>query len=145
MTANTLFLRLEGPLQAWDDTSKFVIRRCRDAPTKSGVLGLICCAMRYWRKRCAQEPIPDAALAELAQRLVKRDDQDKNEPRRALLDLLNRLQVGVRIDRPGTRWWDWHTVGARIGLMTAEGKLKTGAQGTLITRREYLADASLIV
>ena len=36
MSANTLFLRLEGPLQAWGDhESKFVIRRTAEAPTKS--------------------------------------------------------------------------------------------------------------
>ncbi len=53
--------------------------------------------------------------------------------------------MGVRIDRPGTRWWDYHTVGAGIGMTTAGGGIKTGAQGTLITRREYLADASFLI
>lgn len=114
--ANTLFLRLEGPLQAWGDTSKFVIRRSMDAPTKSGVLGLICCAMGFSR-------------------------QDARERLREL----NTLAMGVRIDRPGMRWWDYHTVGAGTGLTKAGGGLKTGAEGTLITRREYLADASFLV
>jgi CRISPR system Cascade subunit CasD len=114
--ANTLFLRLEGPLQAWGDTSKFVIRRTMDAPTKSGVLGLLCCAMGLSRQ-AARERLPE----------------------------LNGLAMGVRIDRHGTRWWDYHTVGAGIGMTTAGGGLKTGAQGTLITRREYLADASFLV
>lgn len=114
--ANTLFLRLEGPLQAWGDTSKFVIRRSMDAPTKSGVLGLLCCAMGLSRQE-AWKRLPE----------------------------LNALAMGVRIDRPGTRWWDYHTVGAGIGMTTAGGGLKTGAQGTLITRREYLADASFLV
>ena len=56
--ANTLFLRLEGPLQAWGDTSKFVIRRTMDAPTKSGVLGLLCCAMGLSREK-ARERLPE--------------------------------------------------------------------------------------
>ncbi len=112
----TLFLRLEGPLQSWGDTSKFVIRRSMEAPTKSGVLGLICCAMGLSRQ-AARERLPE----------------------------LNELAMGVRIDRRGTRWWDYHTVGAGIGMTTAGGGLKTGAQGTLITRREYLADASFLV
>jgi CRISPR system Cascade subunit CasD len=116
MTPNTLFLRLEGPLQAWGDNSKFVVRRSMEAPTKSGVLGLVCCAMGLSRWE-ARERLPQ----------------------------LNTLAMGVRIDRPGMRWWDYHTVGARIGLTTAGGGLKTGAQGTLITRREYLADASFLV
>lgn len=114
--ANSLFLRLESPLQAWGDTSKFVIRRTMDAPTKSGVLGLLCRAMGLSRQ-AARESLKE----------------------------LNGLAMGVRIDRPGMRWWDYHTVGVGIGMTTAGGGLKTGAQGTLITRREYLADASFLV
>ena len=113
---NTVFLRLEGPLQAWGDNSKFVIRRTMDAPTKSGVLGLICCAMGLSRQ--------DA---------------------RAELTRLNELAMAVRIDRPGRLWQDFHTVGAGTGLRTAKGRLKTGTQGTLVTRRYYLCDASFLV
>lgn len=144
-TPNTLFLRLEGPLQSWGDTSKFVIRRSMEAPTKSAVLGLICCAMEWSRPKVVEDPIPDGDLRELTQCLIVRHANDEDEPRRALLDLLNRLVMGVRIDRPGKRWWDYHTVGAGTGMTTAAGGLKTGAQGTLITRREYLADASFLV
>lgn len=114
--ANTVFLRLEGVLQAWGDTSKFVIRRTMDAPTKSGVLGLLCSAMGLSR-HAARERLPK----------------------------LNRLAMGVRIDRHGTRWWDYHTVGAGIGVTTAGGGLKIGTEGTVVTRREYLADASFLV
>jgi len=113
---NTILLRLEGPLQAWGDNSKFVIRRTMEAPTKSGVIGLICCAMGLSRQAAGKR-----------------------------LRELNGLRMGVRADRPGTRWWDFHTVGAGIGMLTAEGNPKTGAQGTLISRREYLADASFLV
>lgn len=113
---NTVYLRLEGPLQSWGDTSKFVIRRTMDAPTKSGVLGMICCAMGLSRAEA-----------------------------RARLADLNALAMGVRIDRPGTQWWDYHTVGAGIGMTTAAGGVKFGAQGTIITRRVYLADASFLV
>jgi len=113
---NTVFLRLEGLLQSWGDTSKFVVRRTMEAPTKSGVLGLICCAMGLSRE-AARPKLPE----------------------------LNKLVMGVRMDRPGTRWWDYQTVGAGIGLMTAAGGIKTDAQGTLVTRREYLTDASFLV
>jgi CRISPR system Cascade subunit CasD len=142
---NTVFLRLEGPLQAWGDTSKFVIRRSMEAPTKSGVLGLICCAMGWSRQKVVEDPIPDKALHELVQCLIVRHDKEKDKPRQTLLDLLNTMTMGVRVDRPGTRWWDYHTVGAGIGMTTAAGGLKTGAQGTLIKRLEYLADASFLV
>jgi len=117
--ANTVFLRLEGPLQSWGDASKLVIRRTMDAPTKSGVLGLVCCAMGISRS--------DAA---------------------SVLRELGGLELGVRIDAPGVRWWDYHTSGAGIGLMTAGGRVKvtesTGEIETFVTRREYLSDASFL-
>lgn len=116
MGANTLFLRLEGPLQAWGNASKFVIRDTGDEPSKSAVLGMVLCAMGVARAEA-----------------------------RPHLQRLNALRMGVRVDRPGVRWHDYHTVGAGIGMRTADGKLKTGAQGTLITRRYYLADASFLV
>ncbi|MCL4844698.1 MAG: type I-E CRISPR-associated protein Cas5/CasD [Bryobacteraceae bacterium] len=121
MTAqpNTLFLRLEGPLQAWGDTSKFVIRRTMDAPTKSGVLGLICCALG-----------------------ISRADASTHLP------TLAQLRLGVRVDRAPVTWWDYHTVAAGYGILSAEGKVKvtqsTKEPETLITRREYLADASFL-
>jgi len=146
---NTLFLRLEGSLQAWGDPSKFVIRRTMGAPTKSGVIGLICCAMGYSRQEVVQDPIPCDGLRKLAHRLISGGGEGEGEPRRALLDLLNTLQVGVRVDREGDRWWDYHTVGAKVGLLKAEGGIKRTASTkeieTLITRREYLADASFLV
>ena len=45
--ANTLFLRLEGPLQAWGERAKWSIRDTAAEPTKSGVIGLIGCAMGF--------------------------------------------------------------------------------------------------
>ena len=115
MEANTIFLRLEGPLQVWGYI-QIVVRRTMEAPTKSGVMGLITCAMGLTRRAA-----------------------------RGLLSDLNGLVMGVRIDRPGMRWWDYHSVGAGVGMSTAGGGLKTGPQGTLITRREYLSDASFLV
>jgi 5-methylcytosine-specific restriction endonuclease McrA len=52
--------------------------------------------------------------------------------------------MGVRIDRPGVRWWDYHTVGAGMEMRIAEGKGRT-KPGAMLTRREYLADASFLV
>ena len=75
MNANTLLLRLEGPLQSWgDQESKFVVRRTGEAPTKSGVAGLLCAALGVAR--------PDA---------------------RRTLPKLNALRMAVRIDRHGVR------------------------------------------
>jgi CRISPR system Cascade subunit CasD len=115
MSANTLFLRLEGPLQAWgDQQSKFVIRRTAEAPTKSGVIGMLCAALGVPRSEAAQN----------------------------WLARLGALRMGVRTDVPGVRWWDYHTVGADLLMRTAEGSSKPGA---MLTRREYLCDASFLV
>lgn len=115
MSANTLFLRLEGPLQSWGaQESKFVIRRTAEAPTKSGIIGLLCAARGVSRSEAPNEWLPK----------------------------LSALRMGVRIDRPGVRWWDYHTVGARMNMRTAEGKTKPGA---MLSRREYLCDASFLV
>ena len=45
MAANTLFLRLEGPLQAWGERGRWSIRDTASEPTKSGVVGLLACAL----------------------------------------------------------------------------------------------------
>jgi CRISPR system Cascade subunit CasD len=117
MSANTLFLRLEGPLQAWgDQESKFVIRRTAEAPTKSGVIGMLCAALGVSRPQAAGEWLPK----------------------------LSALRMGVRIDTPGLRWWDYHTVGAGMQMRIAEGEGKT-KPGAMLTRREYLCDASFLV
>lgn len=39
-----ILLWLEGPLQSWGHDSKFGRRDSLDFPTKSGILGLLCCA-----------------------------------------------------------------------------------------------------
>ncbi|MGJ7470462.1 type I-E CRISPR-associated protein Cas5/CasD [Kosakonia cowanii] len=41
---HSLLLWLEGPLQAWGHDSKFGVRDTLNFPTRSGILGLICCA-----------------------------------------------------------------------------------------------------
>lgn len=116
MSDNTLFLRLEGPLQAWGvQESKFAIRRSADSPTKSGIIGLLCAAMGLDRQKAGQR------LAELGS-----------------------LRIAVRVDWPGVRWWDYHTVGAGMDMPIAEGANKT-KPGAMLTRREYLADASFLV
>lgn len=45
MSEPYLLLWLEAPLQAWGFDSKFGRRDSLDFPTKSGVLGLLCCAL----------------------------------------------------------------------------------------------------
>lgn len=42
---NILFLRLEGPMQSWGERSPWKYRDSAREPTKSGVIGLLACAL----------------------------------------------------------------------------------------------------
>ncbi|MFD8786345.1 type I-E CRISPR-associated protein Cas5/CasD [Kitasatospora sp. NPDC059599] len=76
---SVLTLQLAGPLQSWGATARFSRRTTENAPTKSGVLGLLAAALGIARDA-------DLGIAELA-----------------------RLRFGVRIDQPGTRVRDFQT------------------------------------
>ncbi len=115
----TLFLRLEGPLQAWGLRARWGERDTALAPTKSGVIGLLGCALG----------------------LRRTDD--------GLRVLSDKLQMGVRIDRPGALLHDYHTTGGAKatdgkpeGILSADGKHK---RETDVSNRFYLADASFLV
>ncbi len=54
-----LLIRLAGPLQAWGSTARFARRGTENAPTKSGVLGLLAAAQGRSRE---QDPSDLAAL-----------------------------------------------------------------------------------
>lgn len=75
-----LILRLEGALQSWGATSKWDDRDTEDFPTKSGIVGLLGCAMGISRG--------DPALAELNAAIT----------------------IAVRADRRGERITDFQTV-----------------------------------
>ena len=88
-----LLLRLEGLLQSWGEHSRWDHRDSADMPTKSGVIGLLGCAMGL--------PRGDAKMKTLA----------------------DGLQMAVRADRIGVIMTDFHTVQSRIGRFSnAEGK-----------------------
>lgn len=117
--ANTLFLRLEGPLQSWGERGRWSVRDTASEPTKSGVVGLLACALGW------------AA------------DDDIRE-------LSGSLRMGVRVDRPGVRLTDYHTIGGGYdspALLTAAGKPKwsSGGPHTELSNRDYLTDASFLV
>ncbi len=75
-----LILRLEGPLQSWGEVSKWDYRDSSDFPTKSGVVGLLGCALGFARG--------DPAL----------EERDRA------------ITLAVRADRPGVRTVDFQTV-----------------------------------
>ncbi|MFF4652597.1 type I-E CRISPR-associated protein Cas5/CasD [Streptomyces sp. NPDC001380] len=76
---SVLALQLAGPLQSWGASARFARRSTENAPTKSGVVGLLAAALGLDRD-------DDTRLAELAA-----------------------LRFGVRIDQPGTRIRDFQT------------------------------------
>ena len=107
----TVVLRLEGPLQAWATQSRFGIRDTDREPSKSGVLGVIAAALG-----------------------MERDDD-------ALLASLAKLELAVRVDRPGSLLRDYHTAGGG----TFRGGRKYFVHGTsdcVPTQRYLLQDAS---
>ena len=75
-----LVLRLDGPLQSWGENAKWDFRDSSTMPTKSGIVGLLGCAMG--EERGSQ------VLVELAQSIT----------------------VAVRADRPGAKFVDFQTV-----------------------------------
>jgi CRISPR system Cascade subunit CasD len=78
----SVLVRLEGPLQAWGTQGRYSIRETDSEPSKSGVLGLVGCALG-----------------------MTRDDAQQ-------LERLRQLRMAVRVDRPGRALRDLHTVGA---------------------------------
>ena len=116
---NTLFLRLQGPLQSWGERGRWSIRDSAPHPTKSGVIGLIACALGIG----ADAPIK--ALSEAVQMGVRVDVS------------------GVRLTDYHTIGG-----GAKTPmLLTAQGKPKksSGQPHTEISYRDYLCDASFLV
>ena len=141
---NTLLLRLEGPLQSWGLRAHWEERDTAFEPTKSGVVGLLGCALG-----------------------LRRDDD-------RLRQLSEALRMGVRVDRPGALLVDYHTTGGGYlrasqelkgtryadepyvgGVLSTEAPKKgryqvkiTGSSKTPetdVSRRAYLMDASFLV
>ena len=44
---STLLLRFAGPVQSWGINSKFEVRRTENAPSKSGVTGLLAATLGF--------------------------------------------------------------------------------------------------
>ena len=110
-----IILRLEGPFQSWGDHSKWDDRDSGMFPTKSGIVGLIACAMG-----------------------LRRGDA-------ALVDLSKNIRIAVRADRAGTYALDYQTVQGRPRLATAENGLRAADMSNIVSPRWYLEDASFLV
>lgn len=121
-----LLLRLEGPLQSWGTRSRWDVRDSGLAPSKSGVIGLIGCALGLTRSSSELER----------------------------LDYL--LRFGVRVDHPGIVSTDYQTVTgyhrtAAGGYKHSEGvaqslaKAQEHEESTIVSPRDYLHDARFLV
>jgi len=119
MAANTLFLRLEGPLQSWGERARWSVRDTAPDPTKSGVVGLLGCALGI---------SDDRGLRDLSGTLRMGVRCDRPGTR-----LVDYHTVGGGYAEPA--------------LLTARGKPKfsSGAPHTEQTWRSYLCDASFLV
>lgn len=122
-----LLLRLAGPMQSWGHQSRFSDRDTGREPTRSGVVGLLCAALGVDR----DAPIPDDLRIE-------------------------RLRMGVRVDREGVPARDYQTAGGGTlpggqpyGVIKADGtsckSVETASKFTVISPRHYLADAEFLV
>ncbi len=122
-TMKFLALYLRAPLQSWGASSKFGDRGTFDAPTRSGLLGLLAAA-------CG----------------VDKNDEVRD---REWLARVTKLSMTVLAFRRGDRMTDYHTVGARydkdnpwqrrmIPTKAEDGSPKKDAT---VTHRDYLEDS----
>ena len=129
-----LLLWLEGPLQAWGHDSRFGRRDSLPFPTKSGVLGLLCCALGAGG---AQRDLL-AQLADLDMQLVAytpKNNDNKPSLRQPLLRDFHMVGSGYDDADP------WQNL---LIPKTSDGK-KAVRGGTKMTYRYYLQDMTFAV
>lgn len=115
-TISVLVLRLEGVLQSWGEHAKWNYRDSASMPTKSGIMGLLGCALGWER-------------------------EDKR-----FLDLQCQFKMVVRADRQGKSICDFHTVQSTNLLNAeGKHRGSKGEYATLVTNRYYLQDACFTV
>lgn len=113
---NTIFLILEGPLQAWGERSRWSVRDTALEPTKSGVVGLLACALGL------QADVDLRALSQQIQIGVRCD-----RPGVVMID------------------YHTVTGGVLSAEGKVKKTASTGLAETLVTQRAYLCDASFLV
>jgi CRISPR system Cascade subunit CasD len=128
MAKPILLLRLEGPLQSWGTRAKWDVRDTAPEPTKSGIIGLLGCALGC--------PMYDPRLEEM----------DRT------------LRFGVRIENPGRVLVDYQTITDYLptadGRFKVKGTTLVGPAAklreegiepaTILSSRAYLEDAAFL-
>lgn len=110
-----LLLRLEGPLQSWGERARWDYRDTAAMPTKSGIIGLLACALGKPRF----DPL--------------------------LLEMDEKLRMGVRMDRSGPITIDYQTVSGIIRTADGGQRGKKGEVSTIQSWRQYLQDTAFLV
>jgi CRISPR system Cascade subunit CasD len=111
-----LVLRLDGVLQSWGEHSKWDYRDSASMPTKSGIIGLLGCAIGL----------------------------ERNDP--GLQRLSQQLKIAIRADKAGVELSDFHTVSSRHLLNAkGKLRGNIGEYSRLVTNRIYLQDAFFTV
>lgn len=113
--AEFLILRLEGPLQSWGTRARWDVRDSGDEPTKSGIIGLLGCALGY--------PSGDLRLE--------------------VLDSL--LSLGVRVERFGQPTVDYQTITGVLPQADGGVRGTQTEPATIVSPRTYLQDAAFLV
>ncbi len=114
-TKKILILRLEGPLQSWGESAKWDMRDSADFPTKSGIVGLLGCAMGLERGDPELEKLSEA------------------------------ITLAVRADRSGRKTVDFQTIRGTNGRPLRKADGTKDYNGTIISPRTYLQDACFTV
>lgn len=129
-----LLMWLEAPLQAWGYDSRFGRRDSLDFPTKSGVLGLLCCALGYGGEQ--KEWLAQWANRNMVVRAyVPQDLKGKPMPRLPMLRDFQMVGSGYDVADP------WQNL--LIPKKSDGGKAVGG--GTKMTYRFYLQDMAFAV
>lgn len=138
MSTKFILLWLEAPLQSWGYDSKFGRRDTLNFPTKSGILGLVCCAMGA---RGEQTELLKK-FEHLSQTIISyaKAKQKKNNsidiiPKEPNLHDFQMIGSGYNKEDP------WESL---LIPKNADGKAAVGG-GTKITHRYYLQDAVFAV
>ncbi|MGQ9779982.1 MAG: type I-E CRISPR-associated protein Cas5/CasD [Bacillota bacterium] len=109
-----LLLWLEGPLQSWGLRSRWDVRDTGDEPSKSGLIGLLGCALGI--------PVYDPRLEEM----------DKA------------LTLGVRVEHEGRKMVDYQTVTKEVPGATRGVRASPQDASTIVSPRVYLQDAAFL-
>ena len=126
-----LYMRLSGPMQSWGSNSLFWHRGTEFFPTKSGVLGLLFCAMG----KGGPQTEALGEIAGLPQKVLQLGPSEGKHRQVAILTDFHMVGNGYDENDP----WQLECVPKLIG-----GKNRSGG-GEKLTKREYLQDASFAV